>query len=124
VAGAIRDGIVRSCHDLSEGGLAVAAAEMAFSGGLGLKLDAANSAPEDLSPVVALFSESPSRFLVEVAPANQKPFESSMAKGPVFAAPIGKVVADRKLVVTVRDQVVVDESLADLKEAWQKPLRW
>ena len=44
--------------------------------------------------------------------------------GPVFAAPVGKVVADKKLKITAKDQVVVDESLADLKEAWQKPLRW
>jgi phosphoribosylformylglycinamidine synthase len=124
IAGAIQGGLVRSCHDLSEGGLAVAAAEMAFAGGLGLKLDAANTAPEDLSPVVALFSESASRFLVEVTPANQKAFEAAMATGPVFAAPIGKVVAEKKLTITAKDQVVVEESLDALKEAWQKPLRW
>ena len=124
MAAAIRQGFVRSCHDLSEGGLAVAAAEMAFAGGLGITLDAADSAPQDLPPVVALFSESASRFLVEVTVANQKAFEAAMAAGPVFAARIGKVVAEKKLKITVRDQVVVDESLADLKEAWQKPLRW
>jgi len=47
-----------------------------------------------------------------------------MAKGPVFAAAIGKVVADKKFRITVRDEVVVDESLDDLKEAWQKTLKW
>jgi phosphoribosylformylglycinamidine synthase len=115
---------VRACHDLSEGGLAVAAAEMAFAGGLGLKIDVANSAPEDLAPVVALFSESASRFLVEVTSANQKAFEAILEKAPVFATPLGKVVAEKKLTVTVRDQVVIEESLDALKEAWQKPLRW
>ncbi|MEQ1894360.1 MAG: phosphoribosylformylglycinamidine synthase subunit PurL, partial [Planctomycetota bacterium] len=39
--GAIQHGLVASCHDLSEGGLAVAAAEMAFAGGLGLALELA-----------------------------------------------------------------------------------
>jgi phosphoribosylformylglycinamidine synthase len=124
VASAIHGGLVRSCHDLSEGGLAVAAAEMAFAGELGIRLDAANTAPEDVAPVVALFSESPSRFLVEVAPANQKAFEAVMAKGMVFSSRVGTVVNAKKLTITVRDQTVVDESLADLKEAWQKPLRW
>jgi len=124
VSSAIRDGLVRSCHDLSEGGLAVAAAEMAFAGDLGIRLDAANTAPEDLPSVVALFSESASRFLVEVTPAKEKAFEAAMAQTPVFAARIGEVVSSRRFVVTLRDQTIVDESLADLKEAWQKPLRW
>ena len=39
VFGAISDGLIRSCHDLSEGGLAVAIAEMAFAGGLGVEAD-------------------------------------------------------------------------------------
>jgi len=57
VARLIREGRVRACHDLSEGGLAVAAAEMAIGGGLGVRLRAD----------VDLFDESPSRFLLEVA---------------------------------------------------------
>ncbi len=43
---AIHGGLVRACHDLSEGGLAVAAAEMAFAGGLGAQIDAASDADE------------------------------------------------------------------------------
>ncbi|HLY09693.1 MAG TPA: AIR synthase-related protein, partial [Planctomycetota bacterium] len=124
VSSAIREGLLRSCHDLSEGGLAVAAAEMAFAGGLGLRLDVANTAPEDLPPVVALFSESASRFLVEVTPANRKAFEAVMDRGPVFAAEIGKVVADPTLTLAARDRLLVEESLRDLKDAWQKTLRW
>ena len=50
---AIREGLVRSCHDLSEGGLAVAAAEMAFAGGVGADLTGA--AVEGLPDAVALF---------------------------------------------------------------------
>jgi len=55
VARVIREGLVRACHDLSEGGLAVAATEMAMGGGLGLRLDTDTD----------LFDESPSRFLLE-----------------------------------------------------------
>jgi phosphoribosylformylglycinamidine synthase len=121
---AIRDGLVRACHDLSEGGLLVAAAEMAFAGNLGLQIEVSKVGPEDLPMPVALFSESPSRFLVEVAPANQKAFEALMAKAPVFAIDVGKVTGDKKLAVLGKDEVLVSETLADLKEAWQKPLRW
>ena len=124
VATAIRAGLVRACHDLSEGGLAVAAAEMAFAGNLGIRLDLTKVGPEDLPTPVALFSESPSRFLVEVSAKNQAAFEQVMAKGPVFAIDVGKVTAEKKLVVLGKDEVLLDEKLADLKEAWQKPLRW
>jgi phosphoribosylformylglycinamidine synthase len=59
---AIQKGLVESAHDCSEGGILVAAAEMAFGGGLGLKLQL-----EDES---LCFSETPSRYLLEVHPEN------------------------------------------------------
>ena len=59
----LRSGRVLACHDLSEGGLAVALAEMAIAGRLGLSIDALPG-PD---PVSALFSESSSRFVCEVA---------------------------------------------------------
>lgn len=69
VAKAIREGLVRACHDLSEGGLAAAAAEMAFSGGLGANINITNVPLATGTPDRAdlkLFSESNSRFLLEV----------------------------------------------------------
>ena len=67
---AIGRGLVRSCHDLSEGGLAVAIAEMALAGGLGARVALTDVAHEDDADVdlVILFSESPTRFLIEVSP--------------------------------------------------------
>ena len=67
VTKAIDQGIVKSCHDLSEGGLAVAAAEMAFAGGYGLEIDLGKVPGKDLiRNDTVLFSESNSRFLIEV----------------------------------------------------------
>ena len=63
VASLIADGQVRSAHDCSDGGLLVAAAEMAIAGGLGLDLTVDND-------VAHLFSEEPSRYLIEIKPAN------------------------------------------------------
>jgi phosphoribosylformylglycinamidine synthase len=65
---AISRGLVRSCHDLSEGGLAVAVAEMALAGRLGADLDLKGMPRTSRARHVAslLFSESPSRFLAEV----------------------------------------------------------
>jgi phosphoribosylformylglycinamidine synthase len=77
---AICQGLVRACHDLSEGGLAVAAAEMALAGGWGLNLDLASLpiTSEVDHPLVTLFSESNGRWLVEVAPEKREAFEDLM----------------------------------------------
>ena len=129
---AMQAGAVRACHDLSEGGLAVAAAEMAFAGGLGATLSlyavphrfAADSEHEHLATL--LFSESNSRFLCEVAPQQREEFERLLADVP--HAFIGQVVAGPVLRIVIDSPhgsvPVIDASLADLKEAWQKPLRW
>ena len=74
---AIRAGLVRSAHDLSEGGLAVAAAEWSLGGRLGLDLDLAT----DGEPLGALFGEGPGRYLVEVAPAAADAFRRSVPSG-------------------------------------------
>ena len=75
--GRFSGGLVRACHDLSEGGLAVAAAEMAFAGGLGhsMDVDAIAAVHGAAGPVVALFSESNTRFLCEVAADKAAEFE-------------------------------------------------
>jgi phosphoribosylformylglycinamidine (FGAM) synthase-like enzyme len=85
VTRAIDLGLVSACHDLSEGGLAVAAAEMAFSGGLGWSLDLRRVPGYNLNrDDFILFSESNSRFLVEVSEKCEKDFETVM-KGTVYA---------------------------------------
>jgi phosphoribosylformylglycinamidine synthase len=121
---AIRAGLVRACHDLSEGGLAVAAAEMAFAGNLGARIFLARvphdleadghrtPAPQppsdppdgiDLHPLAAcpeaipvlLFSESNTRFLCEVRPEHAVAFVAAMADVP--HALIGEVTDTGKL---------------------------
>ncbi|HGY10522.1 MAG TPA: phosphoribosylformylglycinamidine synthase I, partial [Oceanithermus profundus] len=90
---AIRQGWVRAAHDLSEGGLAVAAAEMAIAGRLGLELDPARApVAAPLTQGELLFSESPSRFLVEVDAARAAEFEALFADLPL--ARLGRVLAE------------------------------
>jgi phosphoribosylformylglycinamidine synthase subunit PurSL len=122
---AISRGLARSCHDLSEGGLAVAAAEMAFAGGLGMDLDLAplrsHSGIED--PAVLLFSESNTRFLVEVPPRQHKEFEALFAELPL--ARLGTISARTRLLVGDSPQrTLIDSPLADLRHAWKSPLAW
>ena len=78
---AIQADLVRACHDLSEGGLAVAAAEMAFAGGCGAGIDlvAMPTSDSSLAAAVRLFSESNTRFLCEVEPASAAAFEKALS---------------------------------------------
>jgi phosphoribosylformylglycinamidine synthase len=125
VARAISDGLVVSCHDCSEGGLAVALAEMAFAGGLGIEADLRGlPRSKDCCRVDAqLFSESNSRYIVEVKPEKYDAFARLMANLPF--GQIAKVTEDRKLVIKAEDgRAVIDAGIDELKQTWQKPFDW
>ena len=116
---AIRTGMVRSCHDLSEGGLAVAAAEMAFAGGVGVDIDKLKGETDD----VRLFAESPTRFLVEVRPQHAEQFRRVLETAPVQE--IGKTVKEPRVrIAGVNGEWIIWLTLQQLKDAWQKPLAW
>jgi phosphoribosylformylglycinamidine synthase len=122
---AISRGLVRACHDCSEGGIGVAAAEMAFAGGYGMNLymrDVPRSDDVSRNDTV-LFSESNSRFMVEVSEESREEFEEIMAD--TATAVIGEVVDGEEFrVYGLSDDVVVSANISDLKEAWQKTFRW
>lgn len=83
----ISQGYVTACHDLSEGGLAVAAAEMAIAGRLGLELDVGKG-----DEVVELFSESTGRFLVTCRPDDAHRFaEIGRPLGVVTLEPLVRI---------------------------------
>ena len=117
---AIADGLVRACHDLSEGGLAVAAAEMAFAGALGLQIDLRaipRSAGLD-NEFTLLFAESPTRFLAEVRPDDAVAFEAALAGLP--CARVGVVAGVAALVMTgCAGGEALHADVAELKAAWQ-----
>ena len=129
ISKAIRAGLVSACHDLSEGGLAIAAAEMAFAGevGLEIELEKVPCPIQDtgcrIQDEVILFSESNSRFLIEVRPEHKADFEKAIA-GCTYGL-IGQTVKPKKLVINgISGKAIINEGLADLKESWQKPFRW
>ena len=123
---AVMAGVVASCHDLSDGGLAVAAAESAFSGQLGMTIDLSKvlwfGEISELTDLALLFSESASRHLVTVKAENRERFEIIMT-GHCFAS-IGTVTNDQELHISgIKRNVVVKAGLTEMKDAWQKTLR-
>ena len=117
---AMAEGLVASCHDCSDGGLGVALAESAFAGGYGLHVDL--SGIETENDTVALFSESPSRFVCTVSPRHAPTFERVLEGSPMVR--LGRVIPERLLRLRGRQGLRAEADLADLKEAWQRPLRW
>ncbi|MCD6304001.1 MAG: phosphoribosylformylglycinamidine synthase, partial [Planctomycetes bacterium] len=120
---AIEAGTVRSCHDLAEGGLAVAAAEMAFAGGTGIELDvSAVPADGDVSRAERLFSESAGRFLVEVRPDDYDRFLRIVKDVPV--GELGKVTDTKRIVMRSGPAGLIDLPIDRAKAAWRGTFDW
>lgn len=124
LSAAIKNGKVRSAHDASEGGLAVCLAEMLFAGGYGAAVSL-KGVPREASikrSDMLLFSESNSRFIVEITPENKKSFEKTMKGIPVKC--IGKVENTKKMIVTgLNDKEIINANINTLKTNWKKPFR-
>jgi phosphoribosylformylglycinamidine synthase len=110
---AVSGGLVRACHDLSEGGLAVALAEMCLAGRLGAEI-------KDAQSVETLFSESLTRFIAEVRPEDRTAFELTLQMAGAPFAFLGTVSADGRLRIPCGAQTI-DLPVSDLERAWRGP---
>ena len=121
VLDAMDAGLVRACHDCSEGGLAVALSEMAFTGDLGLDVDIALvPVSEQMRDDLLLFSESNGRLLIEVPADKTEEFEKTLEDSPYSC--IGAVKQEKKLTVTKDGAKLFEVELDKLIQAWKTPL--
>ena len=126
---AIQAGTVRACHDPSEGGLAVALAEMAFAGGRGAAVDLESVVLESCDPqdhrggdLFRLFCESNTRFVCEVDREREAGFLACFSGLPVVR--LGEVTEQPRLVCRGSSGLLLDEPVEELKQVWQAPLDW
>jgi phosphoribosylformylglycinamidine synthase len=141
---AMKVGFIASCHDLSEGGLAVAVCEMVLGGDIGATLNIEGVVPNKplqglrVSPSWAcggtdgardgaephmrsdytLFSESNTRWLVEVWSDQKRRFEELMKTRGICTAEIGETIRGKSVMINSGDKKLVDLSLADVRAAW------
>jgi len=115
----LQEKIIRSAHDLSDGGLAVALCESAFSGETGV-IVSLDPISDDLSPIEKLFSESPSRILVSIDPDDEKRF-IEIFKGTALAK-LGRVTEDRKVRISHENKEIFAEDIDILKKTWKEVL--
>jgi phosphoribosylformylglycinamidine synthase len=123
---AIKSSLVTACHDLSEGGLAVALAEMCFAGefGVEIRLNKKSLAARCsllTTDDVLLFSESNTRFLVSVPVSHKSKFEQLMTKVPCVC--VGKTaLSDKMKIFGVTGKTIVNLAINDMKSRWQNSL--
>jgi len=112
---AIGAGSVLACHDISEGGLVAALAEMCFGGQMGAVIDI----PAASRPDAFLFNETPGCFLVEVE--DEAAFRHVLGDAP--AVRIGRTQGEQVIRVRWRDEVLFAIDLAVLETAWEEPMK-
>jgi phosphoribosylformylglycinamidine synthase len=118
---AIKAGCVPAAHDVSQGGLSVTLAEMAFSGGLGAEIElSAASSEKGISEPELLFGESPSRLVVEVRKDKEKEFLRLVKGLPVKK--IGFVRESAELAVRLGGKLLLKEDIFALKRNWKRDL--
>ncbi len=114
--GAMDKRLITACHDLSDGGLGVGIAEMSIGGDIGAEIDITNIA--DIRGDFKLFSESNTRWLVEVKEGEEEVFENMM-DAPSYK--LGKVGGSRLRIVD-RSNILVDIEVEKIRKAWNDTL--
>ena len=109
---AIKKGLITSCHDLSEGGLAVSLAEMCIAGRMGISLSLGGE-----NPLAELFGESNTCLLLEIKPEHQKDLEVLLTDLPYQR--IGCVTSQQTLKISVNEQLLINLKVEDLLNHWQ-----
>lgn len=118
---AIDEGLILACHDVSEGGIGVAASEMALAGDLGIELDLGRISTSMEREDFILFSESNGRFLVEVPQDEEENFENSMEDCTISRA--GRIRNGGTLSIRgLEGNKILDSEISELKEAWRSGL--
>ncbi len=113
----IANGNIVSCHDISEGGIAVALAEMCFGGEVGATIDLAHI--KDDQPDFLFFNETAGCFLVEVT--------EQVLERNIFAeiphSVLGKTSKEKRIDVAYAEQELCSVDIEVLRSAWQQPMK-
>ena len=121
---AINKGLIEACHDVSEGGIAVAVSEMAFAGqkGAAINIDAIKT-KEQMTASEILFSESNGRFIIEVKNENVEKikalFKGSALSEAGFVSEDGEIIFE-----SAKEKIKIKERYEKLLSCWKNTINW
>ncbi len=122
---AIKEGLVLACHDVSDGGLGITVAEMCIGSRIGAEIFL-NNVPfqgERRTNEVVLYSESPSRFVVEVDPKQKGRFEKLFEDLPMEL--IGRTTPKRQLeIYGLEGEDYIIDDIKNMSRIWRSRFRW
>jgi len=120
ILGAISKGFISACHDISEGGLGVCLSEMCIGGDLGADINIGDVGG-DLRSDIKLFSESNTRWIVEVKKTYKKDFEKLLKTRKTPFVYLGEV-KNNVLVVKDNKKKIIDLKVDILRDHWSKTI--
>ncbi|MCJ7571120.1 MAG: phosphoribosylformylglycinamidine synthase subunit PurL [Candidatus Thermoplasmatota archaeon] len=109
-----------SCHDISEGGLGVCISEMCIGGDIGAQINLSNVS-KNLRSDFKLFSESNTRWVVEVEKEKQKNFEKTLKENKTPFVKIGEIKSD-KIVIEDNGKKIIDQKISNLRDIWKNTI--
>jgi len=115
----IQQGLIESAHDCSDGGIAVALAEKAFTKGIGARV---NLTSHGLFEEYAIFGEDASRILVSCDPGGVTRIKEICGNHGVAADVVGETIASR-LEVSLDGKSVISAAISDLNEPYESALQ-
>ena len=111
--------LIESCHDISNGGLIVTLAEMTFERHIGALVTLENlSFEKEIAYEEILFSESPSRYLIEINPKNIERMEQILQKSNIFFRVLGRTQETPKIEI----EEVGSFKIKDIKMKWERAI--
>jgi phosphoribosylformylglycinamidine synthase len=109
-----------TCHDVSEGGIAICLSEMTIGGDIGVEVDISQVNP-DLRVDFILFSESNTRWIVEVKKDKQQDFEKNLEKNKTPFVKIGNVNG-KNLVIKNKEKTIINQPVSKLRDVWKNAI--
>ena len=111
---------VNACHDISEGGLAVCISEMTLGGKMGANIDISNVSP-NLRVDLKLFSESNTRWIIEVKKSKEKDFTDTLKKKDIPFIKLG-VTGGNDLIIRNNGEEIIHQNIDILDKTWRETL--
>ena len=120
VLSAIDKGFVAACHDTSEGGIGVCLSEMCIGGDIGAEIDLSDKG-NDLRSDFKLFSESNTRWVIEVNKNKKQDFEKLLKSNSVSFVCIG-FIGGKNLIIKDDKKTIINLDVKTLRDSWRKPI--